>query len=210
MWARRYGMPNCERELRIYAQVLAKGTSNKSGHVFFSNLGMSHRPHRKGLECVWFRQSKEEYYESMRTHRFVLSPDGDRPDCHRNYEAIGLGAMPITSLNATKYAFFGSSVVFERDLVSYPEFRWGVTGAVHRLFGTNGAGLVYRPPNPSQVRVCYWVRWLITRASRDGRPLRFSPLISHRCAKHPRSMHANTTAGDGHGLLVPDEVDESL
>ena len=31
----------------------------------------------------------------MAAHQDVISPDGDRPDCYRNYEAIGLGTVPI-------------------------------------------------------------------------------------------------------------------
>lgn len=217
-------MQNCGRNLRAYAEALAKNHTPKSGHVFFSKLGVDHRPHRQGLRSG-VSLPVEDYYEALRTHRFVLSPDGDRPDCYRNYEAIGLGAVPITALSAERYAFFGRSVLFEEELAAYPAFRSGVAGEAHRLVahlfegvsgaawlrGSDAGSLVYRPPNPALIRVCYWVRWLITRATRDDRPLRFSPLISHRC-RHTRmsSNKTTTTTTTEHGMLGAAEVDETL
>ncbi|KAL7554215.1 hypothetical protein ACHAWF_017630 [Thalassiosira exigua] len=31
--------------------------------------------------------------------RYLISPDGDRPECYRHYEAIGLGTVPITEMD---------------------------------------------------------------------------------------------------------------
>jgi hypothetical protein len=39
-----------------------------------------------------------EYYDEIANHRFLLSPNGDRPECYRIYEALGLGTIPITEL----------------------------------------------------------------------------------------------------------------
>ena len=39
------------------------------------------------------------YLKEMARSKYVLSPNGDRPETHRTYEAIGLGTIPITSLN---------------------------------------------------------------------------------------------------------------
>jgi len=37
----------------------------------------------------------EQYYRGLLGHRFVLSPPGYGPDCHRHWEAIALGCVPI-------------------------------------------------------------------------------------------------------------------
>ena len=37
----------------------------------------------------------ERFYQAMRAHSYVLSPPGAGPDCHRHWEAIGLGCIPI-------------------------------------------------------------------------------------------------------------------
>jgi hypothetical protein len=42
-----------------------------------------------------------EYLQMMHRSQYVLSPNGDRTDCFRHYEAIGLGTVPITELDPT-------------------------------------------------------------------------------------------------------------
>jgi hypothetical protein len=44
-----------------------------------------------------------EYYDELARHRFILSPDGDRPECYRTYEALGPGTIPITVLSMDLY-----------------------------------------------------------------------------------------------------------
>lgn len=39
--------------------------------------------------------SSEQFYRGMREHPYVISPPGAGPDCHRHWEAILLGAVPI-------------------------------------------------------------------------------------------------------------------
>lgn len=53
-----------------------------------------------------------QYYEKMHASSYILSPDGDRPECYRHYEAIGLGTMPITQLHPHLYRHLEGSVVF--------------------------------------------------------------------------------------------------
>ena len=35
----------------------------------------------------------QEFYEKVAVSRFLISPHGDRPDCYRHWEAIGLAAF---------------------------------------------------------------------------------------------------------------------
>jgi hypothetical protein len=37
----------------------------------------------------------QDYYESMSRHYYIISPPGAGPDCHRHWEALYLGAVPI-------------------------------------------------------------------------------------------------------------------
>lgn len=47
--------------------------------------------------------SAEEFYRDVMAHHFVLSPPGAGPDCHRHWEAMALGAIPIVQRStATK------------------------------------------------------------------------------------------------------------
>lgn len=43
------------------------------------------------------------YYDEIAQHKYLISPNGDRPECFRHYEAIGLGAIPLTELDSTLY-----------------------------------------------------------------------------------------------------------
>lgn len=40
-----------------------------------------------------------EFYFKIAESKFVISPIGDRDDCYRHYEAIGLGTIPISNVN---------------------------------------------------------------------------------------------------------------
>ena len=50
-----------------------------------------------------------DFLKSLLECKFVLSPEGDRPDCYRHYEAIGLGCVPICNINLS--SIFGDSMI---------------------------------------------------------------------------------------------------
>ena len=52
------------------------------------------------------------YYQKLTEVEFVISPAGDRADCHRHLEAIGLGARPICNCPAHFRHLFGDLMVF--------------------------------------------------------------------------------------------------
>lgn len=68
----------------------------------------------------------DEYFRRIHQSTYVLSPDGDRPECHCHYEAIALGTVPITSLNPRLYRHLKDNVVFE-------EHQWNLTELQERL-----------------------------------------------------------------------------
>ncbi|MGB5709256.1 MAG: hypothetical protein WBM41_20805, partial [Arenicellales bacterium] len=44
------------------------------------------------------RVSQRTFYQHLAKSKFILSPIGDRDDCCRHIEAIGLGTIPICNL----------------------------------------------------------------------------------------------------------------
>ena len=52
-----------------------------------------------------------QYLKEITRSRYILSPQGDRPDCYRNYEAIGLGCIPISNLES------GFQEIFEENMI---------------------------------------------------------------------------------------------
>lgn len=39
--------------------------------------------------------SPAEFYKDIQSHRFVMSPPGAGPDCHRHWESMALGSIPV-------------------------------------------------------------------------------------------------------------------
>ena len=53
------------------------------------------------------------FYEKIANTRFLISPHGDRPDCYRHWEAIGLGAIPVANINSSLYGpLFGNDMIY--------------------------------------------------------------------------------------------------
>jgi len=74
--------------------------------------------------------SLKQYYNHLAKSRNVLSPDGNRPECYRHYEAIAFGAVPITELDPYHYRHLGKAPVV------YNNTNWDITGPTAlRLLG---------------------------------------------------------------------------
>ena len=58
------------------------------------------------------RMKRWDYWELMRQFRFVLSPLGKGIDCHRTWEALALGAVPIVKRSSISQMFDGLPVWF--------------------------------------------------------------------------------------------------
>lgn len=55
-----------------------------------------------------------DYMREVARSHYILSPNGDRPECYRHYEAIGLGTIPITELSRAHFRHLApASVIFE-------------------------------------------------------------------------------------------------
>jgi hypothetical protein len=69
----------------------------------------------------------------MSEHEYVLSPRGVKPDCYRNWEAIGLGVVPVTNNNKTLHSFTQGAILeanmTEFNTSRYPEC--GVSDCSH-------------------------------------------------------------------------------
>lgn len=81
---------------------------------------------RKGIPKQYDRLPEQEYWSRIHKSHYILSPDGDRPECHRHYEAIGLGCMPITSLDSHLHRHLKGNVV-------YAEHHWNLTELEKKL-----------------------------------------------------------------------------
>jgi hypothetical protein len=62
-----------------------------------------------------------EFFERMVNAAYILSPNGDRPECYRHYEAIGLGTVPITQLDPVLFRHL------QEGPVIYNNTNWNLT-----------------------------------------------------------------------------------
>ena len=53
-----------------------------------------------------------EFYKKISDSEFALSPIGDRDDCYRHYECIGLGTIPISNIGSHYRAIFGENMYY--------------------------------------------------------------------------------------------------
>jgi hypothetical protein len=58
------------------------------------------------------RLSYTDFYEKLSEAKYVISPIGDREDCYRHYEAIGLGTIPISNVNDLYKNIFGNNMYY--------------------------------------------------------------------------------------------------
>ena len=53
-----------------------------------------------------------DFYSEIMNSRFVISPIGDRDDCYRHYECIGLGAIPISNVSTHYKQLFKNNMYY--------------------------------------------------------------------------------------------------
>lgn len=93
------------------------------------------------------------YLNEMGGHQFILSPRGDRPDTYRNYEAIAVGAIPVTDLPESYGEVLARSMICVDSLVD-------IAMSPHTLLPHAG-----RRPDSSILNVCTWRRLVLAQSS---------------------------------------------
>ena len=86
------------------------------------------------------------FYAQLAASQFVFSPVGDRPDCYRHWEAIGLGAVPICNCPHAFQGLYNRNMLF----VAHEDFN------VMTVLSETWAQSAYRSPNRRLVLVAHW------------------------------------------------------
>lgn len=60
-------------------------------------------------------RTKPEYYEIIANSKFVVSPPGNGMDCHRTWEALALGAIPVVQNSSLWSLYRGERVLVVND-----------------------------------------------------------------------------------------------
>jgi hypothetical protein len=77
------------------------------------HLPSNHIRHHSMFDEVIKRLPYIEYLERILQSKFTISTAGDRDDCYRHYECIGLNSVPISNIDYNE--IFGENMVYSND-----------------------------------------------------------------------------------------------
>ena len=102
----------------------------KKYHIFGKNSG-------KKLNYI-------EYLTNISKSEFVISTIGDREDCFRHYECIGLNAIPISNINDLYKDIFEENMIFSNEI------------EMINMLTSNTVDYNYIVPNRDLLTIDYW------------------------------------------------------
>jgi hypothetical protein len=86
-----------------------------------------------------------EFLTNILNSEFVISTSGDRDDCYRHYECIGLNAIPVSNINNGYKDIFGDNMVYSN------------AEEMINMINTNIVNYNYKKPNRDILTIPYWV-----------------------------------------------------
>lgn len=86
-----------------------------------------------------------EFLTNILKSEFVISTSGDRDDCYRHYECIGLNAIPVSNIND------GYKDIFEDNMV------YSNAEEMINMINNNTVNYNYKKPNRDILTISYWV-----------------------------------------------------
>lgn len=98
-------------DLYSYALALLNNNLIKDKNVIHLYLNHATNPCRYKLPRIE-HLSHEDFYKEISKSKFLISPIGDRDDCYRHYEAIGLGTIPISNVGNQYKIIFGNNMYY--------------------------------------------------------------------------------------------------
>lgn len=97
------------------------GTDDRRRKYGFNRRRIEYELHKRGIFNLPFVR-RETYWKALLDHKFIISPEGNGIDCHRHYEALMAGCIPIVEDNPQireKYA--GCPILYTRNYLDINE-----------------------------------------------------------------------------------------
>jgi hypothetical protein len=94
--------------------ICKKYKNNIKEKLLYFNFSLNTNTERANIENSLYKngftknESKdwENYIKEISTHKFAVSPEGNGIDCHRVWECIYVGCIPIIKKNSVMFEFF--------------------------------------------------------------------------------------------------------
>ena len=115
----------------------------KPNNLIHLPLNYSTNPCRLKLPILP-RISSTQFWIEIAQGKFILSPIGDRDDCYRNYEAIGLGTIPVSNVSKFHKNIFTTNMVYSN------------IDEMANMLNDDNLDLVYKEPNKDLICYEYW------------------------------------------------------
>ena len=106
-----YGIAHYNLEKYALALLQYDNNNEKGQNVVNLPINNGTNPCRSKLPILPVMDTNE-FYKKISDSKFALSPIGDRDDCYRHYECIGLGTVPISNIGSHYRAIFGENMYY--------------------------------------------------------------------------------------------------
>jgi hypothetical protein len=149
-----YGI--CHNNINDYVNFINSNNINIDKNIKILNQYASvhnHLPNnhiRKIFDIFGKNSGKEnlnytEFLTNILKSEFVISTSGDRDDCYRHYECIGLNAIPVSNIND------GYKDIFEDNMI------YSNADEMINMINNNTVNYNYKKPNRNILTIAYWV-----------------------------------------------------
>jgi hypothetical protein len=129
---------NTNKNVKILNQYATphKGLPSNHIRIMFDIFGKN-----SGKENINYT----EFLTNILNSEFVISTSGDRDDCYRHYECIGLNAIPVSNITDGYKDIFGDNMVYSN------------AEEMINMINTNIVNYNYKKPNIDILKISYWV-----------------------------------------------------
>lgn len=120
-----YHWPHGKIEIVKNALQNIPATEHRTPRLVYLNFAIWTNPHIRAPIWDFFKskpfcvptsgKAYPEYLNDLKKYRFVISPPGNGLDCHRNWEALLMGCIPILKHSTIDELFENLPVIFIHD-----------------------------------------------------------------------------------------------
>ena len=113
---------------RVNTELIEKYKTNEKNNLLYLNFSLNTHPNRKNIMKLLlnkgFKKNETEHWskfiESLSHYKFCISPRGSGIDCHRTWECLYLGVIPIVEKNTEIEVFNDLPILFVEnyDIIS--------------------------------------------------------------------------------------------
>lgn len=106
--------------LTQYIDYLCKHNHEKTEYIFNPPVGIHGHLPKNHIRLMYPELGKniqgrlayDKYLEKIATSKYTISTTGDRDDCFRHYEAIGLNSIPISNVSSNYKNVFNDDMIY--------------------------------------------------------------------------------------------------